>query len=216
MRRANAVVHQPDPLRLRRIETVAQQIEFPRLGGTHQPGHHPGAAEISRIADFAERYAELGGTRGDAQIAGHRQSKPGAKSRAVQHADDHFRAGPHHLRDQVHLAQALDPMLERHLVPLLHALDVTAGAERPARAGNHDGADLGVDAQARNGFPQHRQKLLGQRIQAVRAVQGQCGNPVLNCFGHVGHSCLLLIGCSTLTRTWQLDDPAARTHHGWP
>ena len=77
----------------------------------------------------------------------------------------------------------MGPLLERHPLRfpgLGHGLDVPAGAERPARAREHHGADCGILGQPGQGLQQAVQHAGGQGVQPVRAVEREHCHTVLD------------------------------------
>ena len=59
-----------------------------------------------------------------------------------------------------------------------HALDVAAGAERLACAGDDHGADLRILAASFDHGAQRRGKVVGERVAGIRPVQRDDGDAV--------------------------------------
>ena len=69
-----------------------------------------------------------------------------------------------------------------------HGLDVTAGAERPAGPGQHDGAHVGVGLEAAQHGGQTGDHGAGQGVAPLRPVHGQDPDAVLDAGQEVGCS----------------------------
>jgi hypothetical protein len=101
---------------------------------TDEPGQQPGPPEVDRQAALDEDLGEAGGLRRQDQITA--QGEVGARSR--RHPAD---LGDRRLAEAVQLqAHVVDRPHHRQLVPLApvpRSAQIGAGAERPARSGDH-------------------------------------------------------------------------------
>jgi hypothetical protein len=147
--------------------------------------------------------------RGDADVAGHRQRQPGADRRAGQRRNGRLahrdqRAG----QEALPLLQIGDPVVMRHgklgLVAIgPHALDVAAGAERRAGAGQQQHPDIRILAARLDHVAQGRGQVIRHRVARLGAVQRDDGDAVADHaeqfvgagvdFGFGGHGFPLLL-----------------------
>ena len=132
-------------------------------------------------AALHEGLRELGRRRGDADVAAQRQVHPGAGGRAVDGGDDRLRRIPHGQQRQVAIRR--DLLAQRPLAPtflgLVHGLDVAAGAEALARAGDDDHAHVRIVAALEDGVVQIVTQSVAERVQALGAIQREGGDAVL-------------------------------------
>ena len=113
--------------------------------------------------------------------------EPGADRDAVDHADDRLWRGVHQHRDAAGLLNAGGAFLEDPGGAAAHGLDVAAGTEASAGAGQHDAADRVVGAQAGERFKQAQADFVGQRVQVLGPVEGEGGDAVFDGLDQVGH-----------------------------
>ena len=122
------------------------------------------------------RNAVLRARGAEAQVGRHRDDRAGARADAVDRGDDRLRAGAHRL-DQV-AGHAGEHQELGRLQPHQRADDlvhVAAGAEVPARAGEHDRMHVVGMAQPREQVAQLGVGLEGERVLALGPVQRDRG-----------------------------------------
>ena len=141
-------IDEADPLRLVRIEPLAQEVDFERLAQSDDARQRPRAAAVGRQSDLPVRGRKICVIRGNGKIARRCERQPEAGHGAAQRAD-------HHLRHPLHVfdrrMQAVDDELEIGL-PLrgfgvetrCKRLQVAARHEVLARTLQHDHAQRRV------------------------------------------------------------------------
>ena len=115
---------------------VPEQCQLGGLGRSDQPWQEPRRAAVGHQPDPPEREHEARPLRRDAQVAGERERRPGPGRDAVDRADDRLGQRAHRPDDRVVALADLDR--ERGRVGFEPFLEVLAGTERPAGAGQHD------------------------------------------------------------------------------
>ena len=149
---------EPEPLRVRGRQRLAEQRQLGGLGRADEPRQEPRRAAVrtSPIRPNASRkLAVLGG---DPEVAGERERGAGAGGDAVDRADDRLVERAHRPDERVVALAELD--VERRRVGLEPLLEVLAGTERPAGAGQDDGPDRRV-ARRPPGTPPSSSSLSG-------------------------------------------------------
>ncbi len=147
-----------------------QQAQLQGGGAAAQAQQALAAAEAGDQAEVDFRLADLGGIRGDAQVAGHRQFQATAQCETIHACDD--RLG--HAFDLAHqrLAQ------QREITSLngaesVHFRDVGTGHERlGARPGQYHDAHLRIGGGVPEGIGQGLQGRGVEGIELVRALDG--------------------------------------------
>src|SRR5436190_1856976 len=108
-------------------------------------------------------------------------------------------------------AQPLGPVLEGLVAAAaLHRLDVTAGAPAAPGPGNDDRAAIPVGREPLQRLFERRGHVRRQRVQSLRAVQGQGDNAVFGAFTEIGH------GVSPRTDITQYRSPLLRSSRRRP
>ncbi len=141
-------VDEADRLASRGVDLVGGEHQFARPRGADQPRQQPGDAIIAAQADPQIAGGNECRLRGDADVAGHGDGEAGADRGAGQRRDGRLahrdqRAG----QQALSFLQVGDLLVIGHFQLLLvamgaHALDVAAGAERGAGAGDQQRADV--------------------------------------------------------------------------
>src|SRR5690606_20492029 len=169
------------------IHRRAGEAQFQRGGAAGQAQQALGAAEARDQAEVDFRLADLGRVRGDAQVAAHRQFQTAAQCETVHHRDDRLGQG----LDEAHhplAAQGEVAALDRG--QRVHLRDVGAGHEGfGTGAGKHHHPDRVVVRGGAEGRVQRIQGRRVQRVQLVRAVDGEHadGAAVLAQYDGFGH-----------------------------
>ena len=186
--RVERVAHEPEVLGLNAREDFGHEVELAGLARAHDARQGPGAAEVSGEADVDEGRGELCLLGGEAQVGGARPAEAGAGARAVDGGD----------RDLVHVAQQLRGVHVGAQAPDAgvhgggarlalgalgrvrgagHALDVAAGAEAAARAGQDDDAQVRVARRHGERGAGALDEVRRHGVEALRAVEGDraCG-----------------------------------------
>ena len=128
-----------------------------------------GDAAVGRQADLDVGDGEVGVARRDQQVAGERERHAGADRAALDRGDHRLGAVADRAHRAVQLLQPLAALLGRHVAAGGELVQVAAGAEEAAGAGEHDGADLrivrGLAQRAGEGFVEGRaQRVAPRRI----------------------------------------------------
>ncbi|MNN26393.1 hypothetical protein D3C81_1398960 [compost metagenome] len=140
--------------------------------GATGAGHDP---EV----DF--RLAEAGVFTGNDDVGVHRQFAATAEGEAVDRGDQRFaEAGDGLPRGLARVVEDADQ------VAFGHFLDVGAGGEGLAAAGEHHGAGVGVGLRDVQFSGQFAQQLGGQGVQGLRALQGNQADARLDQFDGKG------------------------------
>ena len=212
---------------------LAGEHQFPCPRRADQTCQEPGDAVIAAQADLEIAGGKECRFRGDPHVAGHRQREAGADRGAGQggngrlaHRDQ--RAG----QETLSLLQVGDPLVMGHcelgLVAISpHALDVTAGAERRARAGQQQHADIAIFAAGLDHVAQGRGKIIRHRVASLGTVQRDDGDAVADHaeqfvgagvdFGFGGHGSPCCCLCSSLRGAISRRvGKAKRAHHSKP
>ena len=114
---------------------------------------------------------------GDAQIAGQRQLEPARDRAAVQRGDHRLLGLQRHLEHAALDVPHRRPIGLLALVAGVHVLDVDAGAERLlAGPGQHHDPNAVVLVGAQQGLGQRQPERGGERVAALRAIEGQQAN----------------------------------------
>ena len=166
------------------IDLVGGEHQFARPRGADQPGQQPRDAVVAAQADPQIAGGNERRLRGDADVAGHRDREAGADRGAGQRRNGRLahrdqRAG----QQALPFLQVRDLLVIGHFELLLvamgaHALDVAAGAERGAGAGDQERADLGILAAGLDHAAQRRRQIVRQRVANFRPVQRDDGDAV--------------------------------------
>src|SRR5439155_10329053 len=126
----------------------------------------------ARQSHLGEEKGDLRRLRGDADVARRRDDCAGAGDRAVQGADDRPAAAPHR-ENQV--AGELRELVERVEIAAQEGADdvlhVTARAERPSRAGDHDRAYARFGVERTKCVAQLFVDLECQRIESLGPIE---------------------------------------------
>src|SRR6516162_9062998 len=151
----------------------------------HGPGHQAGAETGVERADPRTVLAERRVVGGDSQVTQQVQHVSPADGEPVDRRDHRLRHVADHAVQRVHLEQ---PAIRGSVVARLHPLLLVAtGAEcLVARAGERDDADLVADP---GPFERQHELVDGARAEgvvAIRAVDRDPGEAVLNLVRHVG------------------------------
>ena len=122
--------------------------------------------------DPREQKGDLGALRRDPDVARRRDHGAGARHRAVERRHDRTAA----LADREdEIAGEAGELEQPGGVPgeqrADDVLDVSAGAEGPAGAGDDDGADAGLGVQGAEGIPQLGVDLEGERVEPLGPVE---------------------------------------------
>mmetsp|Transcript_69586 Transcript_69586/g.163549 ORF Transcript_69586/g.163549 Transcript_69586/m.163549 type:complete len:263 (+) Transcript_69586:2507-3295(+) len=165
---------QPQPLRVDRLELVAEQGQLQRLGTAHETRQQPGAAAVRHQADLAEGLDEAGAFRRQHEVAAQRQigTRAGGHTVDRRHHRHRHAAQTQRQRDVVVLQHQPD-VLGRSVWRDEWIGQVLAGAEGPARAGDQHRPDLLVCGGGFQRRAQLAEQVGRQRVQCLGAVQAQ-------------------------------------------
>ena len=186
--RVERVAHEPEVLGLDAREHFGHEVELAGLARAHDARQGPGAAEVSGEADVDEGRGELCLLGGEAKVGGACPAEAGARARAVDGGD----------RDLVHVAQQLRGVHVGAQAPDAgvhgggarlalwalgrvrgagHALDVAAGAEAAAGAGQDDDAQVRVARRHGERGAGALDEVRCHGVEALRPVEGDraCG-----------------------------------------
>jgi hypothetical protein len=86
------------------------------------------------------------------------------------------------------------------LAALGHVLDIAAGTEGAARAGQDDHLDCRIASQPRQPLQQALHDWRRQRVHPFRPIEGQCGNAVFNRFEQFGQRVHISLHCADITQ----------------
>jgi hypothetical protein len=159
------------------VDEPSGEHQLERAGEADGAGEEVGAAVPGHQADLDEGRAELGPAGGEPQVAHAREVEAGADRRAVDRGDDRLleqRQAPGDPLDAVDVAAAqVDRPAGEHPLLLEHALEVAAGRERRARAGEDHAAHLIVAVGVVERAHQAVDHRLAVGVAGVGAVEGQ-------------------------------------------
>ena len=148
-------------------------------------------------ADLGAGLPEHGVLRRDDQVAPQRELVAAAHAPAVDHGDDRDRQAADGHRETLHAVvphRAVDP------VQALHGVEVAAGRERlVAGAGDHRAGDRRVLAGRFQRVDHLIERLLAERVQHARAVDGDPGDLILHLVEDIAVAApvraALVVGC---------------------
>ncbi len=159
------------------IDLVGGEHQFARPRRADQPRQQPGDAVVAAQADPQIAGRNERRLCGDADVAGHGDGQPRADRGAGQRCDGRLAHRDQRTGQQaLALLQVRDLLVIGHVQLLLvamraHALDVAAGAERGAGAGDQERADVRVLAAGLDHVAQRRRQLVGHRVAHFGPVQ---------------------------------------------
>ena len=149
------------------------QIKLPRPGAAEQMGQEISAAIVARQADLGECRGDLGGSAGDAEIAGQRNRKAGAGRRAIHLRHHRLRHLVQNARD-LHAAAKIGQLgFERQRrPPLRHRFHIAADTECAAGAFEQNGANLVIFSRTPRRFDQPQRHVRIERVAPIGTVHG--------------------------------------------
>ena len=170
---------------VRPVNAISHAFAQPtRRGSSHVP------PLSGRTPRFAKPPGELGLVRRDADVAADREVHAVAGRGAVERADRRLVHGVEHGRRRVaqvearrHRVRIAADALARHQV-----LEIEAGAEALARAGQHDDAHLRVGLGVHQRLRERVEHRDGDRVQTLRAVQRDRRDRAVDGVEQVGHA----------------------------
>ena len=130
---------QPEPLGVRGRQRLAEQRQLGRLAPDPTSRGRNHVAPLSGTRPIRPNASTKRALGRQPDVAGERERRPGPGRDAVDRADDRLVEGAHRADDRVVALAELDG--ERRGVGLEPLLEVLAGAEGPAGAGQHDRPD---------------------------------------------------------------------------
>ena len=170
-------VDEADRLASDGIDLIRGEHQFARPRRSDQPCQQPGDAIVAAETDPQVAGGNEGRCGSDADVAGHGDGEAGADRGAGQGGDGRLahrdqRTG----QEPLALLQIGDLLVIGHVEFLLvavdaHALDVAAGAEGGAGAGDQERTDFRVLAAGFYHRAQRRRQMVRQRIADFRPVQ---------------------------------------------
>src|SRR5437773_1190678 len=161
------MVHEADPVRLGGVEQLARhgQLVGPE---PHQPGQEPARAAVEGEPDAHEDEREARALRREANVGREREARAVPGRHPVDGGDDGLRHAPDGADDRV--VSPLDQVAGERRGRLLQ---VRAGGEGAARAGQDDGAHGRVLARRRQPAVEAGDQRLVERVAPRGAVQGE-------------------------------------------
>src|SRR5438034_6729384 len=161
------MVHEADPVRLGGVDQLARhgQLVGPE---PHQPGQEPARAAVEGEPDAHEDEREARALRREANVGREREARAVPGRHPVDGGDDGLRHAPDGADDRV--VSPLDQVAGERRGRLLQ---VRAGGEGAARAGQDDGAHGRVLARRRQPAVEAGDQRLVERVAPRGAVQGE-------------------------------------------
>ena len=163
-----------------RTDTIGEEVEFARLGRSHQLREEVGAAIVTGKSHPCEGGGEDGVAGHDAHVAGQGQRQAGAGRRTGQGGQcrlGHLEklAGGSTLVDALAMDRAIDGIAAHRAVAAgSHAFHVTARAEAAAGTGEHDAFHGRIEFGRGQLFSQRGDHRARHRVACLGAVHGQC------------------------------------------
>ncbi len=177
IRRCHDATHEADPLRFHGRHGITEQRDLGGLRRADETRQEPRRATVRHEPHPPEREREARRVRRQTDVARHRERRTRARRDAVDGAHDRLRQRAHGTDDRVVALPELDA--ERRGIGLEPLLQVLPGAEGSTGTGQDHRANTGVPLQA----AERRQELQlhgdGQRVEGVRPVEGDGGDPSL-------------------------------------
>ena len=145
-------------------------------------GRNQGGRAVGAGADAAIGHGEDAVGAGDGEVAGEHEAQPESAGGTVDPGDDRLRHPPHDADDPMnpvdHRLEVLPAFLRRPLEQAVKGAQVAARHEIAAGTLQHDHARLGLALDVRKRGVQSLAKLVVERVQHVRPVEGYPGDAV--------------------------------------
>ena len=125
-------------------QPFAQQRQLHRARLADQPRQQPGRAAIRHQADAAERLQEIRRARAQDHVAHQREAHAGAGGRAVDRGDDRAMQVAQTAQERMECGFERRARIALARLLVVAALQIGAGAECAARAGQHQATHLGL------------------------------------------------------------------------
>ena len=197
--RGDDAVDDAEPLGLACAEAIAQERELHCLLRAYRARQEPRRGAVGTGADTAIGHGEDAVGSSHREVGGKHEAQPEAARGAVDLGDDRLRHPPHAPNDRV---DAVDRHLEmppalirRPIEQAIEGAQVAARHEVAAGALQHQDAGLGLSLDLCEGGDQGFAKLVVERVQHIRPVEGHPGDAVCsldqNGVAHV--ACLPLV-----------------------
>ncbi|MCY1424445.1 hypothetical protein D9M71_401900 [compost metagenome] len=171
------------------VQAVAQQEQARGTGMAEPAWQQQAGAKFGAQADVDERHAQLGVAGDQYLIAMQQQRGANADGRPADCRDQRFLQA----RDDLHQVERRGVQMSRRVLEEIHQV-IAAGKARRA-TGDDDHAGLRVFVGGQQQLGQLRVHGVVQRIELVRAVDGQRQHAVaLLVFDQVGHRRLCRVG----------------------
>ena len=172
---AHHSVHETDAQCFGRVDDLAGHEQLERTPGPNKPGETLRPAVARADAQLDLRLAELRGVACDAKVTCHRELASTAQRETVDRGDDRLGRGFELSEDVLPPERSL-PRFERTLIGEL--VDVGASDECPSRSGEDRTADVITAAYLIDRVAQLADGRGIQRVQFVRAIDRECGDPI--------------------------------------
>ncbi|MNZ79729.1 hypothetical protein D3C78_983400 [compost metagenome] len=171
------------------VQAVAQQEQARGAGVAESTGQQQAGTELGAQADVDERHAQLGVAGDQHLIAMQQQRGANADGRPADCRDQRLLQ----VRDDFHQAERRGVQMRRRMLEEIH--QVIAAGEAGRATGEDDHAGLRVFVGGQQQLGQLRVHGVVQRVELVRAVDGQRQHAVaLLVFDQVGHRRLCRVG----------------------
>lgn len=158
-------------------ESATGETDLGGLGVADDAGQQPGSAALGKDASFGETGVELGGARGDADVAAEGEVQPVSGRPSVQSGDgrgvevvEDDRRRSAEVEFAAHLGTGVeDPkgLLLAHL-----SSQIETGAERPSGPGQHDATDRTVPVGPKQRLRQKVEHRTRDGVHSVGGIEG--------------------------------------------